>query len=512
MQKIITVMKQIKLYIICTIFATFTLNSCSEDFLQTEAASALYVSDYYKTKARIFEALVAAYDPLTWFDYAWGQQTHLGLVSDVMADDVYVGGADQNDQRHLHLMANYSALPTVVASDLWTTFYSGVNRSNIVLQYMDNVTDISDADRALYLAEAKVLRAFYYTWLWKLWGNIPYYEINLTAPYIHEQNSAEEVYAGIIATLEEAIEDGGLPMKAASGMEGRVTKAMAYMLYTEVVMYQKDQARYTTALKYMEQIIESDQYGLVADFAGIWEPAGEWSQESIFEINYFNTNSNRAWDNAIGDGGSVYPKLIGINGLKNSSVYAEGWGFEPVRAATYALYDDDDQRRDGGILNFEEYAESSGATHSPRYQDEGFFLKKYIGRADGNAGAGGAPDMNYNNNFRVYRYAETLLYAAELLLRGATGSGSAQDYLDEVRDRAGVGTVTATLDNILKERRLEFMGEGKRYWDLIRFDEAEEYLVPNDYRTNTWSQSKKYLPIPQSEIDASQGTLTQNNY
>ena len=60
------------------------------------------------------------------------------------------------------------------------------------------------------------------------------------------------------------------------------------------------------------------------------------------------------------------------------------------------------------------------------------------------------------------------------------------------------------------------MGEGKRYWDLIRTGTAAQVLAPaNDlggYRTNTWSTSKKYLPIPQTEIDAAQGTLTQNAY
>jgi starch-binding outer membrane protein, SusD/RagB family len=107
-----------------------------------------------------------------------------------------------------------------------------------------------------------------------------------------------------------------------------------------------------------------------------------------------------------------------------------------------------------------------------------------------------------------------LLYAAELLARGAsaTGATSAQAYLNEVRDRAGLASITASVDNIIQERRLEFVGEGKRYWDLIRTDKAGTVLVPNDYRTNTWSVNKKYLPIPQGDIDAAQGTLTQNNY
>ena len=505
-------MKQVKLFISCIFLAIFSFTACTEDFLDVESTTQLYVNDYYKTEARIYEALVAAYDPLGWFDYAWGQYTHIGLVSDVMSDDIYVGGSDQNDCIYLHRMSNYEALPTSVVSDLWTTFYSGVNRSNIVMQYMGNVKNISNERKALYLAEAKVLRSFYYTWLWKLWGNVPYYESNLTAPYITDQNTADEVYEGIITTLEDAIANGGLPMKAASGAEGRVTKAMAYMLYTEIVMYQNDETRFDTALGYMEEIINSGQYNLMDNFADIWEASGEWSQESIFEINDFSNNATRGWSNALGDGGSVYPKFIGINGLAASPDFSAGWGFEPVRTETYALYDEDDERRDAGILNFAEYAAETGATYSPRYQDQGLFLRKYIARVDGNAGQAADADLNYNNNFRVYRFSETLLYAAELIVRGAAGSGTAQGYMDDVRDRAGLGTIPATIDNIIQERRLEFVGEGKRYWDLIRTDKAATVLVPNAYRTNTWSANKKYLPIPQSDIDAAQGTLTQNNY
>ena len=102
--------------------------------------------------------------------------------------------------------------------------------------------------KSLYVAEAKVLMAYYYNMLWKLWGNIPYWEELLEAPYIAPQLGHDEVYAKFIALLEDAIAMNVLPMKATVGDEGRVTKAMAYMLYTEAVLYQNDQTRYQTAL------------------------------------------------------------------------------------------------------------------------------------------------------------------------------------------------------------------------------------------------------------------------
>jgi len=66
---------------------------------------------------------------------------------------------------------------------------------------------------------------------------------------------------------------------------------------------------------------------------------------------------------------------------------------------------------------------------------------------------------------------------------------------------------TATLDNLLFENRLEFACEGHRFWDLVRFGKAQQVLSGRGY-----SENKKYLPIPQSEIDRAQGTLTQNPY
>ena len=124
-------------------------------------------------------------------------------------------------------------------------------------------------------------------------------------------------------------------------------------------------------------------------------------------------------------------------------------------------------------------------------------------------------DLNFNNNLRIYRYAETLLNAAELLLRTNGSTSDAQEYLNMVHHRAGLtDNVAATIDNIINERHLEFVGEGKRYWDLIRTGKAAATLVPDTegWRTNSWTESKKYLPIPLSEIDASHGTLTQNDY
>ena len=86
--------------------------------------------------------------------------------------------------------------------------------------------------------------------------------------------------------------------------------------------------------------------------------------------------------------------------------------------------------------------------------------------------------------------------------------------MNEVRARAGLGALsTVTLDDIIQERRLEFVGEGKRYFDLVRTGKAAQVLVPDSYgyRTNSWTPKKKYIPIAQAELD-SDPALVQNDY
>ena len=104
----------------------------------------------------------------------------------------------------------------------------------------------------------------------------------------------------------------------------------------------------------------------------------------------------------------------------------------------------------------------------------------------------------------------------EMIVRGDNFSpADADKYLNEVRARAfgvkptdlGAHKKTASLDTILEERRLEFAMEGNRFFDLVRFGKADEVLGAKGY-----TASKRYIPIPQSEIDKAEGTLKQNNY
>ena len=475
------------------------LSSCGKDFVTVKHNTSEPMDEYFIDEARMYQSLVAAYDSLEWLDYFDQYVNALTLTPDVMADDIYCGGSNEGDQPSIVKTHYYTLTSTEQLDRIWTICYSGVNRSCIVLEYVDRVPGMDDATKARYVAEATVLRTFYYNLLWKYWGNIPYYEKNLEAPYFTKQLTADEVYAKCVEGLESVFEMDALPMRAVAGEEGRVTKAMAYMLYAEMVMYQNDETRYSEALGYMEEIINSGQYALVADYASIWLETGEWNSESIWEINYISEGAVRSWGAPLATGGTVYPMLIGVTGAPAASGYVGGWGFGPVAPSAWAMFEEGDTRRAGSILNF--YEEFPDLTlGEERWQYTGLFLKKYVARVNGNHGQLADGDMNYGNNIRVYRYAETLLNAAELaVLSGKDGS----QYLQQVRQRANCSDTGTDREAIIQERHKEFVGEGKRYWDLVRSGLAETVLAAgtHEWRTQGWNSGKKYWPLPQSEVD-----------
>ena len=493
------------LFVAATLFTT----GCSDSFLEVDNPSGEPLEEYYTTDAHIQEALIAAYDPLHWPDWGLGQYNALNIDAEIMGDDFWVGGANAADMQNWHMLFNYEADENNTLSSLWTVDYSGIKRCNDLLAYLPLGKDLTDANRASYEMQARTLRVFYYNMLWHYFGNVPFYLENLSnPPYTAPQLTADEVYDQLIVELEAVIDSNVLPMRWSDDQSGRVSQAMAWMMYAEMVMYQNDESRYAKALQGMKAIISSGQYALNPKYANLWEESGEWCSESIFEINYEDANNERGWSSPLAIGGTVLPTLIAPNSWPGGDGWdgGDGWGFLPVRVETYDMYAEGDVRRDATCWDVR------GVTYTERYQDTHIWLAKYRPFTENNKDAGFDNNLNYNNNYRYYRYAETLLNAAELSLR--TNSGDAASYLNEVRNRTGLEAIDATIDNIIEERHLEFVGEGKRYWDLVRTGKAASVLVPDQYgyRTNSWTESKKYIPIAQAEIDAAQGTLVQNNY
>ena len=509
------------------ILLTAALCSCTTSFLEVEPTTIIPEEDSYKTETDISKALMAAYAPLQALDFCTSDFNSKGeyhpyqFISDILADDYNsVGGSGPGDCPYLQLMFDYRLTPEQSLIALWQDLYKGIYRSNIVVNRIDDVEGISEANHDRYVAEARFLRAFYYHVLWKFWGAVPYYTVNPNGKdvsYIVPQISADELYGKIMEDLDWCTEGNRLPEAVTISQVGRVNRFGAYMLRADVVMLQGDESRYASVLSQLQEIIGTDIYALTPRYEDIWADAGEWNAESIWEINYSDNPSNREWGDIFAPGGTIYPTFICPDSYKGTRFAREGYGFGPVATALKAAYADGDQRRDATIMDFNTDAQS-GESYNPRQGDTGMFNKKYMGRADGYSNYIGSdsPELNFRTNLRVYRFSETLLRAAELLVRTGGDQSKADLYLNTVRARAFSTTEPkmkdsdkreATLDNLLEEYHLEFALEGHRFFDLVRFGKAEEVLGAKGY-----TAQKRYLPIPQTEIDRSEGTLKQNNY
>lgn len=501
--------------------ALFT--SCSDDFLEVEKPDGDNLDTYYTTQAHIEEAVVASYDPIHWYDWGLGQYNALNICADIMSDDFFVGGANYDDMKHWHMLADFVGNGENTLSTLWSIDYSGIKRCNDALFYMDNYAtgNLSADYEALARAQVRVLRINYYNNLWHYFGNIPFYLQNLgEPPYTAPQLKADEVYEQLIPELEDVLASGVLPMKWGDADAGRVSQAMAIMLYAEMVAYQNDNTRFDKALSYLKQLISSNQYSLFADFKGYWDTSNEWNSESIWEINYDKDITERDWgDAAINIGGMVIPTLISPNSYPGDAEWGagqDGWGFLPVRKSIKTLLAGDN-RLEGTVWE-------PTLEYTKRNADTGLWLQKYRPYEKNNKPAVSSANLNYSNNYRFYRYSEALLYAAEFALRGSQkDQASADNWVNMVRQRAGLGKQqNVTLDQIFTERHKEFIGEGKRYFDLVRAmdiaevssqNKAASVLVPQDpttegvasdaaIRTNTWTVNKKYIPIAQAELDS----------
>lgn len=488
---------------------TLATTSCSDSFLEVENPSGEPLEEYYTTDEHINEALNAAYDPIHWPDWGLGQYNALNIDAEIMGDDFWVGGANKSDMQNWHMLFNYEANASNTLSSLWTVDYSGIKRCNDLLKYIPWAEgNLTAENKASYEMQGRALRVYFYNNLWHYFGNIPFYLENLTSPYTAPQLKADEVYDNLITELEAVIDSKALPMRWDDKNSGRMSQAMCYMMYAEMVMYQNDKTRYPKALQYMQEIIsDKNEYGLVDDFASIWKESGEWSKESIWEVNYEDGNNERGWGSPLAIGGTVMPTLISPNGWPKIDGWTQdGWGFLPVRLETYNMFSSNDKRRDATIWD------ARGVEYTERYQDTHLWLGKYRPLDENNAQASGDKNLNYNNNLRVYRVAEAYLNAAELLLETGGDASQAKEYVNTIRRRAGITELGAvTKDDVINERHLEFVGEGKRYFDLVRTGKAASVLTPDDYRTNSWTEKKKYIPIAQAELD-SDPALVQNDY
>ena len=204
---------------------------------------------------------------------------------------------------------------------------------------------------------------------------------------------------------------------------------------------------------------------------------------------------------------------VGFNGIREYSgpVFDSGCSFNIPTREVVDAFETGDLRKDVAILDIEQWAASRGASYGKGFEHTGYFNRKYIPRkGDSNIG-----DQNLTNpnNYRAIRYADVLLLAAEANAKKSSPDESkARTYLNLVRQRAFGNTshaVNATgsalKDAIFHERRVELVGEGHRFFDLVRTGRASQEIdgfTPNKH---------ELFPVPFEEIQFSNGNWEQNN-
>ncbi|MGB8375804.1 MAG: RagB/SusD family nutrient uptake outer membrane protein, partial [Salegentibacter sp.] len=203
---------------------------------------------------------------------------------------------------------------------------------------------------------------------------------------------------------------------------------------------------------------------------------------------------------------------VGFSGIRGYAgpVFEAGYGFDLPTQEAYNSFESGDLRRDVSILDIDEWAAKTGATYTignqdPRTGHTGFYNRKYLPRQNSNEGDA---NLTQPNNYRAIRYADVLLMAAEALVRGNIDEQQARTYLNMVRERAGLAPVDSSGDQLLEDiyhdRRSELIGEGHRFFDLVRTGRAaaniEGFKAPKN----------NVFPIPYEEIQFSQGNWDQN--
>ncbi len=522
-------MKQIKIYLALAIGALL-FNSCS-GFLDSEPLTMLTDGNFYKTKADAELAIVGCYD---------GVQQIGGVgfpvLSEVLSDNCF-GGTGNNDDLKYQVLDEFNLSRSPGEVDIlntnWEGYYKAIYRMNVLLQKMDQIDwKGDDAYRNNIEAQARFLRANCYFEMVRIWERVPL----LTEPASGNipQSEPDDIYKAITEDLMYAAENGTETVEP-----GRINKyaakamlAKVYLFYTGY--YQKaDLVGLVTkadALQGLEDVISSTKYGLVEEYKNLWPAAstyidgdtlattfaGKDNSETVFSIKY-NITSN--WTG--NTDGNPWLVMMGMR-AQTFSPYGKGWGACTVLPGLYNDFETDDLRKSASIISFAD--ENLEFDNTDTREVTGYINKKYIPLANPSGSdvaesAGGVSFMlSQYQDYVVIRYADVLLMAAEL------GSTNAQSYFDLVRARAGLTSKTATIENILDERRFEFAFEGIRYWDLLRqgIDVASSKIEINTTVLNGGVSTDKIISasnlvakkglqmIPQQQITRSGGTLTQN--
>lgn len=570
-------MKKI-LYSVLTVLALVGTTSCS-DFLDDQKPQGVLDSDMVKDPSNVDNLVISAYAVFTTAEDINSSFSMWNF--DVRSDDAYKGGNGTSDGDVFHQLEIEQGVLTTNwnINDMWVRLYNCISRVNSAISVLETTSD-SYQLKAQRLGEMKFLRAYAHFLLKRLYKNIPFImDANLKQEDYNTLSNTEftndEGWQQIINDVEYAYSvlpvkqtDKGRPSKAAAA--AFLTKAYLYKAYrqdnpktNEVTTINREDL-----LKVIEysnpDIYSAGGFDLEPDFHNNFRPETQYENgvESIWAMQY-SINDGTKYGNLNWSYGLIVPNIPGVtdggcdfykpsqNLVNAYRTDADGHPFiDTFNNKDYDLTQDADPRLFLTVgltgLPYEfnsKYMMDASATWSRSNGLYGYYvtLKQNVDPDCGYLVKGswwGTP-----MNRIVFRYADVLLERAEAYAQ-LNETGEAIKLVNEIRKRAkqstgmianypsdygvkfNISTYNGTYnqEDVLKivkmERRLEMGMESERFFDLVRWGEAEKVL--NKYfaeETNKCSiygdahftaNKNEYLPIPFSQVAASDGHYTQN--
>lgn len=489
-------MRQYKIYLM--LLVVLILAGCSDDFLDRQPLDTINTENYPANAEELVTLVNGAYQPLQ-----WPKLYNMRMwTTDIMAGNSIVGAGGGADGIETQNLANFvTNTDNAGVLDLWRGPWPGILMSNIVLETAPTLV-MDEATRDRSMGEAYFLRAHYYFILARFFGDVPLITVpqSSDANLLPSRDPVEEVYAQIIHDLTAATEL--LPTKSTYGPDnlGRVPKGAAYGMLAQVHL---TLGNYQEVITYTTEV-ENLGYVLNGNYGDNFNPDTKNSAESLFEVQYASNAGYDFWSNE--NQASWTSTYMGPRG---ANFVAGGWGWNQPTPEFVSEYEEGDNRKDITLL-YEGGPLFDGKEYNSAFSMTGYNTRKFLMPL--------SMVSSYDNsplNFPVLRYADVLLMKAEALNElGQTGQ--AENYLNMVRNRAGLGNIQSGLSQaafreaVLHERRIELAFEGQRWFDLIRVNNGQyglEFL--RSIGRNNASQKHLLLPIPQIEMDRNPN-LTQN--
>jgi len=449
--------------------------ACGDDFTLLAPQSERNVENFYQADSDFLTAINGAYAGLAG-DRAYGRS--YVLMTELRGDNTFNAGGATGLAESLERITRFTELTT--ASEIenaWAGGYEIIARTNTILDRLEDANLDNPEMGQRIQGEALFIRSLVYYNLAVIFGNIPIQLEEVATPQVEiNQVSADVIYDQIAGDLAQA--ENLLPDSYGSSDIGRATSGAAATLLGLVELTNGNNAQAEEALR---RVVNSNQYELVPEYADLWGVSNQNNQESIFEIQYQSGGTGT---------GSSFTEFYSPDFELSGGV---GGGNAPqlVTDDAVEIFDEEDARFFGGSFGITE-------------EDEDVYLSKF----DGDQFAA----FDADNNFVVFRYADVLLMLAESIGESAEAWG----LINQVRERAGLTTPAQDLGRsfeevLLEERRKEFIGENKRWPDLLRFGVAQE-IMANFYADEGFTPSdiRLLFPIPQRELDAAPGQLEQN--